>query len=86
MKPLEQGAAHRPIIEWPRLTGSGQVDVIAEEMPVALIYNGLSQAVMMASPVNLDAFGLGFSLTEGIIDGPEPVSYTHLTLPTNREV
>mgnify|MGYP000521060639 CR=1 FL=1 len=45
MKPLEQGAARRPIIGWPRHTGSGQVDAIAEEMPVALIYNGLSQAV-----------------------------------------
>ena len=80
MKPLEQGAAHRPIIEWPRHPGSDQVDVIAEEMPVALIYNGLSQAVMMASPVNLDAFGLGFSLTEGIIDGPEQLYGIDVTL------
>ncbi len=80
MKPLEQGAAHRPIIEWPLLSASSQLDAIAEEMPCALVYNGLSQAVMMASPVNLDAFGLGFSLTEGIIDGPEQLYGIDVTL------
>ena len=73
IKALEQGATHRAIIEWPELTGTGQVDAIAEEVPVALIYNGISHAVMMASPVNLASFGLGFSLTEGIIDQPEQV-------------
>ncbi len=60
IKALEQGATHRAIIEWPELTGTGQVDAIAEEVPVALIYNGISHAVMMASPVNLAPFGLGF--------------------------
>lgn len=43
-------------------------DWLAEEIPVALVFNGICHAVMMASPDNLEDFALGFALTEGLID------------------
>ncbi|WP_436411520.1 formate dehydrogenase accessory sulfurtransferase FdhD [Variovorax ginsengisoli] len=48
--------------------GLARGDVLATELPVALVFNGISHAVMMATPQDLEAFALGFALSEGILD------------------
>ena len=49
------------------------VDWAAEEVAVSFEYNGVGHAVMMATPDALEDLGLGFSLSEGIVDSADEV-------------
>ena len=45
-----------------------QERTLASEVPIALVFNGISHAVMLGTPQDLEDFALGFALSEGLID------------------
>jgi FdhD protein len=66
VKPLLQLQATR----WRDGQPSDSAETIAEETPVAIVYNGIPHVVMMATPQDLEDFVLGFSVTEELIRSP----------------
>lgn len=68
---MTRGTRQVSRIDWRDGQRLSDTDSIAIETPVALVYNGISHVVTMATPSQLEDLALGFSLSEGIIDLPE---------------
>ena len=57
----------RQVERWRGGVSEAVEDCVAEEAPIALMYNGEPHVVMLATPLDLEDFALGFSLTENIV-------------------
>ncbi|HEY4065357.1 MAG TPA: formate dehydrogenase accessory sulfurtransferase FdhD [Burkholderiaceae bacterium] len=64
------GARRSPVVRWRGGERSAVDDWLTEEVPVAFEFNGISHAVMLATPADLEDFALGFGLAEGIFASP----------------
>ena len=73
------GARPAEIIRIAGSTSGPDTDWVAEEVPVALVYNGISHAVMMTTPNMLEEFALGFTLAEGIASTPSEIYSIEVT-------
>jgi FdhD protein len=75
----ERGDPGRPVAlelqveRWRRGTVAHERDLVAEEVPVALVYHGVPHAVMLATPADLEDYAVGFTLTEGLVARAEEI-------------
>lgn len=75
------------VARWRNGALSSAVDQVAEEVPIALVYNGISHVVMLATPSDFADFALGFSLSEGIFgDKSDLYSIDVVTQPLGVEL
>ena len=73
------GSTRRNVVRRHGATTRTLDDAIAEEVPVAFLYNDTPFAVMMATPGDFEDFATGFSLSEGIVDSIADVAVESVT-------
>jgi FdhD protein len=60
-------SAEVAVQRWTRGTLARTTDLVAEEMPVALVYHDVPHVVMLATPADLEDYAVGFTLSEGLV-------------------
>ena len=66
-------SAEVEIERWSGGALSHTTDLVAEEMPVALVYHDVPHVVMLATPADLEDYGVGFTLSEGLVARAEEI-------------
>ena len=61
-------SASRPLLQLGDDGASPGSAIVAEEVPIALVYNGRPYVVVMGTPSDLEDLAVGFSRTEAVVD------------------
>src|SRR5580765_3306257 len=64
-------SAEVAVERWANGALSEATDLVAEEVPVALVYHEVPHVVMLATPADLEDYGVGFTLSEGLVERRE---------------
>ena len=66
-------SAELAVERWSRGAIACTTDLVAEEMPVALVYHEVPHVVMLATPADLEDYAVGFTLSEGLVARAEEI-------------
>ncbi|HLY52636.1 MAG TPA: formate dehydrogenase accessory sulfurtransferase FdhD, partial [Steroidobacteraceae bacterium] len=66
-------SAQLSVERWTRGATHHTTDLVAEEMPVALVYHDVPHVVMLATPADLEDYAVGFTLSEALVARAEEI-------------
>jgi FdhD protein len=66
-------SAEVAVQRWTQGAIARTTDLVAEEMPVALVYHDVPHVVMLATPADLEDYAVGFTLSEGLVAGADEI-------------
>jgi FdhD protein len=72
-------SAQLDVERWTQGALSHTTDLVAEEMPVALVYHEVPHVVMLATPADLEDYGIGFTLSEGLVARADEIRGVEVT-------
>ncbi|MBN9319286.1 MAG: formate dehydrogenase family accessory protein FdhD [Caulobacterales bacterium 68-7] len=68
MRPFSRTSRPVAPLKWRRGGAAVEERLVPEEAPVAIVHDGTTSAVLMATPADVEDLAIGFTLSEGIVD------------------
>jgi FdhD protein len=66
-------SAQVSVERWQSGATTHTTDLVAEEVPVALVYHDVPHVVMLATPADLEDYAVGFTLSEALVERAEEI-------------